>query len=71
MTKCLLTFFLNDQVYSADKSTAQNHQVALSLTDPDHAILDRTEFRDEGEIKDIQVPTKGLHELCFDGRQEN
>ena len=56
------------QVYSADRSTAQTHKVALSLLNPDKVILDQTEYRDEGEIKDIQVPTRGLHEICFDGR---
>ena len=59
---------IKHQVYSADKSTAQTHQVSLTLLNPDQVVLDQTEFRDEGEIKDIQVPTKGLHEICFDGR---
>ena len=60
--------FLHHKVYSADRSSAQTHKVALSLLDPTQVTLDETEFRDEGEIKDFQVPTKGLHEICFDGR---
>ena len=56
------------QVYSADRSSAQTHKVALSLFGPDQVTLDRTEFQDEGEIKDFQVPINGLHEICFDGR---
>ena len=59
---------MNHKVYSADRSSAQTHKVALSLLDPSQVTLDETDFRDEGEIKEFQVPTKGLHEICFDGR---
>ena len=59
---------MNHKVYSADRSSAQTHKVALSLLDTSQVTLDETDFRVEGEIKDFQVPTKGLHEICFDGR---
>ena len=56
------------QVYSADVNTAQTHRVSMSLSTLDKVILDKTNFETEGEIKDVQIPTSEMYELCFDGR---
>ena len=48
--------------------TAQTHLVALSLLNSKKFIVDKTKFGWEGEIKNLQIPSSDVYEICFDGR---
>ena len=48
--------------------SAKTHKVAMSLSNSDHIVLDKTKFGVEGDLKDFEIPLTDLYEICFDGR---
>ena len=42
----------------------------MSLSNSEKTLLDKTKFGSEGEIKDLQIPSSDIYEICFDGRYD-
>lgn len=51
-------------------NTARTHLIAMSLSNSKQFILDKTKFGWEGQIKNLEIPSSDVYEICFDGRYD-